>query len=300
MLETFPQTERASPARPESSLELPDHLDVSKVMEEKNAFFVHMVQVTDAFNAAKLNRSIDTTKLSIGDKLDLLYGTNPTLSASTVRPQTSDGTFHGGFGVIFNHGEITHAAPSDNDTIAVSHKERHVIGGNRSTKEDIDGAIERIHLLSNGEKSYNELVLKNPEVNGGFMKLDTSKYPIVYEEEERQYYDGEKKVTKIGIVDFTNPVDQFGRLTGTNFDKPFSVLLEMQKRGKVFFMDEANQMYIIQNIDEANRKVEFVASPITPKDFAAHYGEERINPYTKKEFAERLEKSLQEKGMTLH
>ncbi|MEZ0209018.1 MAG: hypothetical protein ACAH17_02475, partial [Candidatus Paceibacterota bacterium] len=149
------------------------------------------------------------------------------------------------------------------------------------------------------QEGYNELVLKNPEVAGGFMRLASFTNPISYEEQDQTYYDGEKKTTKIGTIDFSNPIDRFGRPTGVNYNAPFSTLLEMGKRGKVFVMDEGNQMYVVQNIDEATRKVEFVAVPIEPKDFAFYYGKDRINKYHKMEMKERLEKSLQEKGITL-
>lgn len=64
-------------------------------------------------------------------------------------------------------------------------------------------------------------------------------------------------------------------------------------------MDEINQMYIIKEINEENRKVEFNSEPITPEKFVFHYGGERMNSYNKKEMTDRLEKSLKEKGMTL-
>jgi hypothetical protein len=282
----------------ENDLEIPAHLEVANLMKEKNAFFVHMIQVTGELDVSENNKSIDTKNLSIPDKLDLLYGASPSLSASTLRPHTNDGTFYGGFGVIFSHGEVEHASASDEDTKAVSLTKRHIIGGARNEKEDIDKAIDRPVL--SGEKTYNELVLKNPEVSGGFMKLDNFHDRIKYEEEEQTYYDGETKVTKLGIIDFSPKKDRFGRPTGGNADKPFSVLLEMSKRGKVFVMDEGNQMYIVQNIDEKNKTATFIASPITPADYSFYYGAERMNKYNKKEIADRLEESLQKKGMALH
>jgi recombinational DNA repair protein (RecF pathway) len=64
-------------------------------------------------------------------------------------------------------------------------------------------------------------------------------------------------------------------------------------------MDEGNQMYIVQHVDEAKRKVEFVVVPIEPVDFAFHYGKEKMNKFAKQEMRDRLERSLAEKGMTL-
>jgi hypothetical protein len=285
-------------ATPETGLELPKHVDVSEVMRDKNAFFVHMIQVTDQVDVSENNESgIDTTKLSVIDKLDMLYGVSPTVSASTLRPKTNDGTFYGGFGVIFSHGEIESASPGDIGSTATSLTTRRV-NSIMNEPEDIDRAIDRD--FPTPSKSYNEVVLKNPEVGGGFMKLDSIQDRVRYEDEEQEHYDGEKVITKIGIADFSNPVDRRGNPTGQNFDVPFSTLKEMYDRGKTFFMDEANQMYIIRTIDESTRKVEFVASPITPKDFSFYYGKDHINKYHKQEMRDRLDKSLKQKGIALH
>jgi hypothetical protein len=293
MLETAPSIQQ--PEAKENSQELPPHVDVSKLMAEKNAFFVHMIQVTNQLDVSENNKSgIDTKKLSAADKLDLLYGTSPTLSASTLRPHTDDGTFYGGFGVIFSHGEVEHADASDTGSVATSLQGRHIIGGAKSKKEDIDSAIDRSPTAG----GYNELVLKNPDIAGGFMKLANFHDRISYEEEEREYYDKEKVKTKIGVIDMGPKLDRFGRLTGENADKPFSTLLEMSKRGKVFVMNEDNQMMVVSDIDEITKKVRFVEAPIEPKDFTSYYGE-KTNKYAKAEMRDRLEKSLVEKGMKL-
>ena len=297
MLESVPAQE-VVPNKIENHLEIPDHLDVSKVMQEKNAFFVHMVQVTNDLDVSENNKSIDTKKLSIADKLDMVYGTSPTLSASTLRPHTNDKTFMGGFGVIFSHGEIEHAHPSDAGTKAVEHTERHIIGGRKKEIEDIDRAIDREHGESSG--NYNEIVLKNPDVAGGFMKLVSYKDRITYTEEESTYYDNEKTITKVGTIDMANKLDRFGRSDGSNYDRPFGVLEEMSKRGKVFVMDEENQMYVVRSVDPVTRKIEFIANPIKPRDFGFYYGKERMNKYQKQEMRDRLEGSLQEKGLNMH
>jgi hypothetical protein len=294
----------SAPSHREQTTNSPDaglvrlaHLDVASLMKEKNAFFIHTIQVLNKFDVPENNRSIDTRKLDVADKLDLLYGTNPTLSASTVRPHTNDGTRQAGFGVVFSHGEVESAHTADVDTIAISHKKRHIIGGAKNAPEDVDKAINRTHV--GDQKSYNEIVLKDPEVAGGFMKLESFRDRISYEEEEKKYYDGETVISRIGIIDFSNPVDRLGRPTGVSYDKPLSVLVEMGDRGKVFVMDEDNQLHIVTSIDKEKRKVEFNAAPITPSDFAYYYGKEKINPYTKREMLERLKGSLEKKGLTL-
>lgn len=297
MLESVPIQEGVS-KKTENDLEIPDHVDVSKVTREKNAFFVHMIQVTNDLDVSENNKSLNTKKLSVADKLDIVYGTSPTLSASTLRPHTKDKTFMGGFGVIFSHGEIEHASPSDAGTKALTSTKRHIMGGIKKGREEIERAVDREHGESSG--NYNEIVLKNPDVAGGFMKLASYKDRISYSEEESTYYDNEKTITKVGVIDMANKLDRFGRSDGSNYDRPFGVLEEMSKRGKVFVMDEENQMYVVRSVDPVTRKIEFIANPIEPKDFAFYYGKERMNKYQKQEMRDRLAGSLQEKGLSLH
>lgn len=95
---------------------------LSKIETEKNVFLVHAIQVTDALDVSENNKSLNTKRLNITDKLDLLYGTNPTLSTSTLRTHTDDGMFTNGFGVVFSHGEIVSAHPTNAGTVALSKK----------------------------------------------------------------------------------------------------------------------------------------------------------------------------------
>ncbi len=287
MFESSPQESapvaEALPQTTLESVEQPPHLDATTLMKEKNCYFVHMMQVTKALDVSRNNQSLDTKKLTNTDKLDILYAANPTLSTSTLRPHTQDGTFQGGFGVIFSQGKIVSANPSDDDTIALSLSKREIIGGEKNSQEDIDKAIDRPH--GGYGKSYNEIVLKEPEVAGGFMKIDGEAYQkrISFEEEIREYGHGqEDAVEKVGTLDLANEKN------GAVFDTPFSVLIEMEKRGPVFFMNENNEMLQVTHIDQKTRKVRFSTRPITPNDVAEVYGEHKINKYTKQEMLDRV------------
>lgn len=287
MFESSPQeSSSAIESLPETtieSIEQPSHLDATTLMKEKNCYFVHMMQVTKALDVSENNKSIDTNKLTNVDKLDILYAANPTLSTSTLRPHTQDGTFQGGFGVIFSQGKIVSANQSDDGTIATSLSKREIIGGEKNSKEDIDKAIDRPH--GGYGKSYNEIVLKEPEVAGGFMKIDGESLQkrISFEEETREYgYGQEDVVEKVGTLDLTNEKN------GAIFDTPFSVLVEMEKRGPVFFMNENNEMLQVTHIDEKTRKIRFSTRPITPNDIAEVYGEHKINKYAKQEMLDRV------------
>ena len=279
MLESSPQNIEIKPEI--ENMKRPRELDVTTLMKEKNCYFVHTIQVTKNLNVSENNKALDTQKLTAADKLDILYAGNPTLSVSTLRPNTQDGTFYGGFGVLFSQGEVVSANPSDDGTIAKSLTEREIIGGAKNSVKDIDKAIDRKHL-DNG-KSYNEIVLKDPEVAGGFMKIDGEAYKnkISFEEESMTYGDRES-VRKYGVLDLRNEKN------GAIFDTPFSILLEMKSRGPVFLLDENNQMLQITNIDEQTRKLSFSLKPNTPADIAEVYGEQKLNKYSRQEMLSRL------------
>ncbi len=285
MLESSPQNNinKVEIKSETENMERPLELDATTLMKEKNCYFVHMMQVTKALDVSENNKSINTNKLTNVDKLDILYAANPTLSTSTLRPNTQDGTFEGGFGVIFSQGEVISANQSDDGTIAKSLTEREIIGGAKNSKEDIDKAVDR----PNGGygKSYNEIVLKEPEVAGGFMKIDGEAYKnkISYEEESINYgSDGDEAVRKYGVLDLTNEKN------GAVFDIPFSVLLEMKSRGPVFLLDENNQMLLVTKIDEKARKLSFSLKSNTPADIAEVYGGKKLNKYSKQEMLARL------------
>ena len=256
MLESSPQNNinKVEIKSETENMERPLELDATTLMKEKNCYFVHMMQVTKALDVSENNKSINTNKLTNVDKLD-----------------------------IFSQGEVISANQSDDGTIAKSLTEREIIGGAKNSKEDIDKAVDR----PNGGygKSYNEIVLKEPEVAGGFMKIDGEAYKnkISYEEESINYgSDGDEAVRKYGVLDLTNEKN------GAVFDIPFSVLLEMKSRGPVFLLDENNQMLLVTKIDEKARKLSFSLKSNTPADIAEVYGGKKLNKYSKQEMLARL------------
>ena len=310
-----PEVVPSLPKTPENkeSLEHPPHLDAIALMKEKNCYFVHIFQTTNTLDVSENNKSVDTNKLTISDKLDILKYTNPTLSTSTLRPNAQDGTFQGGFGILFSQGEVVSASPSDDGTIATSLTERAIIGGSKNKEEDIARAIDR---PSRGfDKSYNEVVLKSPEFFGGFMKLDGLDDKISYEDEVTDYgAGGGEVVRKVGVLDMQN--EYFPSFGGRKqelkrgFDKNFSTLLELQKRGPVFVMDSTNQMLGVSHIDEHARKVYFSLTPTTPQDIASA-GEDRrrdfkydisllqVRKQNKEGALTRVKEKLEAKGIAL-
>jgi hypothetical protein len=285
MLQNSPQ----QPPKPESkispdstieSVERPPYLDATTLMKEKNCYFVHTIQVTKALDVSENNASIDTRKLTPADRLDILYAANPMVSTSSIRPNKQDGTFYGGFGVIFSQGKIVSATQGDDGTVALSLTKRN-ISTVYNTEEDVNRAIDRNHT-GNG-KSYNEIVMEQTEIAGGFMKLSNFLKRLSYEEKTMDYGSGGGEITsKVGVLNLAN------EKRGASFDTPFAVLLEMKRRGPVYIMDENNQMLVVTDIDEKTRQVEFSTTPTTPADVAEIYGEQKINKYTKEEMKDRL------------
>lgn len=274
------------------------HLDVGEVMKAYNAYFVHIIQVTKALDVSQNNQVIDTKNLSVSDKLDILYAGSPTLSTSTIRPATADGTFYGGLGLIVSKGEIVSAHPSDGGSIAMSLTERSGLGGD--TPEDIEHAINRTHL-SNGTKSYNEVVVRSPEIAGGFIKISEDSR-VSYEDNIRDYGPGGEVVTeKIGLLDLSTVYDK--DFSGNpdpkrilkSFDVPFNTLREMELRGPVFVMNEQNQIFQVTEIDVTKRIISFSTTPFTPSDVADVYGSHSMSSGRKEELLE----NLQSKGVVL-
>lgn len=266
------------------------HLSVQENMKKYNAYFVHMFQVTDTLDVSDNNKTLDTKKLSGTDRMDILYGISPTLSASTIRPHTTDRTFQGGFGVILGKGAIESAAPSDDGTIATSFENRYVIGGNKDREEDVERALNR----SKDSNGYNEVVVKQPSISGSFMKLQDDDR-ISYEEESIDYGNfGGIRTRKVGILDMSDIM--FGKRVEVSYKAPFDTLLAMEKRGqrgRMFLLNNKNEMLHITSIDEKTRTVKFDTVPVTPEDIVTHFSNGEIATDTKKEMADRLK----EKGI---
>lgn len=265
-------------------MERPDHLDVQHLMKEKNCYFVHTIQVTKELDVSQNNKVLDTKNLTTQDRLDLLYAASPTLSVSTLRPHTEDGTFYGGFGVVFSQGEIVSAHPGDTGSIAHSLTERTLIGEEaKDAPEDIDRAIDRVN---GGGKSYNEIVLKSPEIAGGFLKLGSFGDRITYETTVAEYGAGGGSVEgDVGILNLEND-----KKTGRNFDTVLKTLEEMKFYGPIFLMDDNNELHIVNSIDGKARKVAFSSKSFSPANLAEVYENSRMDSQTKEALRDRLKR----------
>ncbi|MFA6414416.1 MAG: hypothetical protein WC217_01425 [Candidatus Paceibacterota bacterium] len=276
--------EHPLPIAPDSKVS-ESHLSVQEDTKKYNAYFVHMFQITDTLDVSENNKSLDTKKLSGTDKMDILYGVNPTLSASTVRPDTTDRTFQGAFGVIIGKGTIESAAPSDDGTIATSFESRHVFGGNKDKKGDVERAINR----SKDSNGYNEVVVKQPSISGSFMKLQDDDR-ISYEEESIDYGNfGGIKTRRVGVLDMSDIM--FGKRVEVSYAAPFNTLLAMKKRGQggqMFLLNNKNEMLHVTNIDEKTRRITFDTVPVTPEDMVTHFSNGEVATNTKREMMDRL------------
>lgn len=140
------------------------------LIDEHKVFFVHDIVDVD-WKPSENNKAIDTRELDFEDQLNITLGLDPTLSVSTISPDSKNRTFgRGSWGVVMSGGRIVGGQESDAATVATGLKDRHLDERFTST-EAIDKAIERPY---SGEKenseSYNELVLESPEVAGVYFK----------------------------------------------------------------------------------------------------------------------------------
>ena len=153
---------------------------VKNSAKKYNTFFVHDIVDAD-WKPSENNKAVDTRQLSFSDQLDIVAGLRPTISASSLRPDTADWTFTpGSFGAFISRGKILGGEYGDMGSIALGLKKRLIPKG-RETIKSIDGAINRqipkLEVVTDRDGSkkkkesyYNELIIENPEVAGVYLK----------------------------------------------------------------------------------------------------------------------------------
>jgi hypothetical protein len=147
---------------------------VESLVEKHNVYMVHKLVAGD-WKPSKNNEAVNTRNLSAGDQLDIVTGLAPSLSVSTLHPNTEEGLFAdtlskgGGFGILLSEGRVQSGSPSDAGSVAVGRGEREQVGAKR-TIEDIDKAIRKEFTSDRPSyetnRGYNELVVQNPKVAG--------------------------------------------------------------------------------------------------------------------------------------
>lgn len=170
MEEALKDNEEFDASKRSELLENEKNRDVKTLAGKHKVFFVHDIVVADWKPSAN-NRAINTKNLDFEDQLDIVLGLEPTLSVSTLSPDSKNRTFGDySWGVLMSGGRVVGGQESDAATVAAGLRNRR-IEKRFQTIEAIDKAIER--PWGGGKKnseSYNELVLEKPEVAGVYFK----------------------------------------------------------------------------------------------------------------------------------
>ena len=142
--------------------------------KKHGVFFVSDI-VTADWKPSANNQAINTKELDFEDQLNIMLGLEPTISVSTLSPDSKNRTFgNGAMGVLLSGGRIVGGEETDAGTVATGLRSRYIDKRHR-TVEAIDKAIER--PWGGGKEdstSYNELVVEQPEVAGIYFKMEAA------------------------------------------------------------------------------------------------------------------------------
>jgi len=228
--------------------------DVKTLIEKHKVYFVHDIVDSD-WKPSENNKAIDTRELDFEDHLNIVLGLDPTLSVSTISPDSKNRTFgKKSWGIIMSGGRVVGGEENDAATVAMGLRDRHI--DERFTSIDAIGdAIER--PLAGGKEnsvSYNELVLENPEVAGVYFKW-TDDFPEVRED--------------VDISLKNNEVAGYGSWDGwwDNCQK------SIETGAPLFMMESDNNIRMVYDINISNRtfKVTPVYTPETLIDMPEIY-----------------------------
>lgn len=171
----------------EKKVEMMEEEKGRSVMEQAkkhNVFFVSDI-VTAEWKPSANNRALNTKELDFEDQLDIILGLEPTLSVSTLAPDSKNRTFgNGAMGVLLSGGHIVGGETNDAGTVAMGLRSRYIDKRSR-TVEAIDKAIGGRYGGKTENSSYNELVVEQPEVAGIYFKLDAEDI-VKYTNEDKE------------------------------------------------------------------------------------------------------------------
>ncbi len=159
--------------------------NVQQLSKEYGVFFVHGIQRYTPDKNSPLLSSVETT-----DKFRIAFALSPTLSASTIRPGDGRGNYWASQGFIIGNGTVTEAHRSDATT-----QTRGLFGRaslSQQRKQPIAEQVQTaIHApTSNGNRSYNELVIDHPELSAVYATVDDIPHNYnPFDEERNQAYE---------------------------------------------------------------------------------------------------------------
>lgn len=171
MDEAYKENEKWNEEKRAEFMEEETKRDVKSLIKEHKTFFVHDIVAADWKPSAN-NQAIDTGKLDFNDQLNIVMGLEPTISASTLSPDSQNRTFgNGAWGVLLSGGRVFGGHYDDAASVTVNRNFRNISQQYRSI-DSINKAIERPYSGKKTDKGYNELVIEKPEVAGIYFKYD--------------------------------------------------------------------------------------------------------------------------------
>lgn len=212
--------------------------DVKNLIQKHNVFFIHDILLMEENRPSGNNNTLDTKSLTYKDQLNIVLGLDPTISVSTISPDSKNKTFaNGGFSVLFSGGRVVGGESADAGTVAYGLRDRRISESSRTT-EAISGAIDRVYYPGAqadkiNSESYNELVLEQPEVAGVCFAWPGRETPEFNPEE---------------------PLVLQNEKGGRSYDRFWKILQESVSTGAPIFMrEDNNNMRHVYDIDFTNR-----------------------------------------------
>ncbi len=170
--------------------------DVESLSKKEGFMFLHGVSTKNKGmkNTSMNNPSLDSQGMGTEEKLSLLMGLEPTISASIIKEGQEDSKSFYTFGVILGGGKVLSAYKEDAGTLAESMYSRRSKYDNQTTESSIQPDIENNldeAMDSSTKKSwkgdYNEAVVENPQVAGLYINVSQiTEYDGLSLEEIRQ------------------------------------------------------------------------------------------------------------------
>ncbi len=154
--------------------------DIETLSKDKGYIFLHGIPTKNRNmnNTAENNPAMKTSGMSTEDKLSLLMGLEPTVSASVLKEGQQDAQTYYTFGVILGGGKVLSAYKEDSGTLAESLYSRRS-KYDRETKQTsiqpnitahLDEAV-NAPVESRNWGKYNEIVVEQPKVAGLYINL---------------------------------------------------------------------------------------------------------------------------------
>lgn len=164
---------------------------VEHVLMRNNAFIVHTFLMNEELRH-NANSNI-SGRATIEDDLDILLSLEPSISTSSVVPGSKQGLWGNEIGVVIGGGDVRGVSAGDEGTIT---------GGIKYRNGTVSSALEIDEKVSDtSERSYNELVVNNPEIYGFFVNVQADESGKIF------YFNGKSDTSEQKLNRFMSYID---------------------------------------------------------------------------------------------